>query len=140
MNMDEFFGVPSRQSLLDPDDKLFTKEDLETHRFKIHELETSPGSGILAIRSDKPIIDMKDEGSWLDFGVFSWHSKGMFEDERIDAYSLWWKGCGPGGENCSLRELRHSYFGNSGDGYVFYFSLNEMTAAIKLLRRWFDGN
>lgn len=53
--------------------------------------------------------------------------------EGDDLYSVVAHGSGPSG---SLREPRHTYFGE--DGYVFYVNPAILTWGFKQLERWFD--
>lgn len=46
---------------------------------------------------------------------------------------VFWSGEGTGG---SLRELRHSWFGE--DGYIFYLNLDHLIAAAQFLKQHFD--
>lgn len=56
-------------------------------------------------------------------------------DDQDEHLECMWAGDGTGG---SLQELRHSYFGNQQEGYIYYVNLASMEAACAFLRRYFE--
>ena len=76
-----------------------------------------------------------DRDGWIEFALAEF---AMSDGDGSERYvSLVWRGSGPAN---SLRELRHSWFGDTEEpGYVFYLSMDRMEAAFKHLRKYFDG-
>lgn len=73
------------------------------------------------------------------------------EHQGVDWILLEWCGRTPGkddhhydvpahgwGTGHGLREPRHTYFGQDGDGYVHYLDFDSLTWAIGILRQWMD--
>lgn len=85
------------------------------------------GSGVLAV---------DDSDSWVSFAVFQSHiGPSTVEGKVVDGekMELVFRGCGAG---VVLRELRHTYWGESG--YLFYPNGNLIAQAFAALREWFD--
>jgi hypothetical protein len=70
------------------------------------------------------------DGDHVSFIVLMWAAK-------IDGDLMLWeqvfRGCGPSG---SLRELRHTWWGENG--YIYYVNGELITDAFAKLRQWFD--
>lgn len=107
-----------------PPEKVHFIKDLVESGFVIHWL------------SPTDFIAVSGIGEWIDFGVFTFHlrdSKATMEEAE---YRLLWRGSGPGGPGHSLRELRHTYFGNE-EGYIFYIDIDMTIKALNKLKEWF---
>lgn len=83
------------------------------------------------------IKNHKDKDSiWKYFAILSFASSNT--DGTDAEYDCFWFGEGPSG---TLRECRHSYFGNSPseiDGYVFYLNRAVMNDAFDFLSEYYD--
>ncbi len=72
------------------------------------------------------------EDTFVEFAVMEF----FCEDDDDKYLQTVWAGDGTGG---SLRELRHSWFGEYQGGYVFYLRLDTMIAACQALQEYFDS-
>lgn len=74
---------------------------------------------------------------WLDYGFFGFSSSDC--DDTNTKVNCIFQGGGTGtlkkGDH-SLREFRHTYFGE--DGYAFYLPLKETIKALQILNVYFD--
>lgn len=92
-----------------------------THQFNL------PGDGWLLVN---------ESDSRVDFAVFRFSSSAV--DGSGARHTLVMHGVGYSG---SLRECRHTYWGEGDNGgYIFYPHFSQITAALDFLRRWFDGD
>lgn len=88
-------------------------------------------------------IRLADQDAWLlvresdsivEFAVFEFHDSNT--DGSKAHYMMLLHGSGFSG---ALRECRHIWWGDNGDGYTFYLNFKVIEAALAELRRWFDG-
>ena len=64
--------------------------------------------------------------------------RGPASDGSTATYRMLFHGSGPA---ASLRECRHTYWGEPDNtGYIFYPPFEVIEAALRELRRFFDGN
>jgi hypothetical protein len=85
------------------------------------------GQGLLAVLED---------GIHISFAVFRWEQGSASGDPPDEWYQRVFHGSGPSG---SLRELRHTYWGETDNsGYIFYAPGKLIADAFKQLERWFD--
>lgn len=84
-----------------------------------------------------------EDGGWCDFTFLEWSCSSEGQDYATPFLTV----SGPGGlgPEFSLRECRHSYWGNylDGDqthGYLFYMNFKHVKAAMDFLGDYFDGN
>ncbi len=75
-----------------------------------------------------------DGAPWLKFAVLEFFSSAP--DRSDEQVTCLFHGEGPSG---SLRECRHTWWGENGDGYCFYPNGPLITAALKELSTFFDG-
>lgn len=59
------------------------------------------------------------------------------DDGEDRFFSVVFHGRGPSG---SLRECRHTYWGEDGNGYIFYPPFDLIIAALNELKKYFDGD
>jgi hypothetical protein len=79
---------------------------------------------------------MRDlDGLTLEFAVFQMLCCNA-SDGSPDEHTLLFHGCGPSG---NLRECRHIWWGEDGDGYTFYLNFDLVERAFRELRRWYDA-
>lgn len=111
-------------------DRLWSLDELTNCGCDVHVLDAH--SSYLAITPNIP-----DEGRWIEFVVCTFV---LSDVGGANTYvEPWWRGSGPGGRYCALRELRHSWFGNSDDkGYVHYLNGTHMRKALSFLEQYFD--
>lgn len=98
----------------------YAEPDIREKATEVHELE---GKGLLAVLVD---------GIHVSFAVFDWES-GPASDGGPAYYRVVFHGEGP---SDSLRELRHTYWGDNG--YIFYPNGKLIADAFAKLGRWFD--
>lgn len=77
------------------------------------------------------------DGTWLDVAFVEYEHQWSGDPEVFVTHMM---SCdGPGSETeHSLRECRHTYFGDMLQGYVYYMRFAHIEAALKYLRRFFD--
>lgn len=84
------------------------------------------------------IDEHEGPGTWISFMVFEF-SSGPATISGIEVSGVKMRivfhGGGPSGY---LRELRHTHWGNDGNGYLFYPSSKVILAAFVALKEWFD--
>ena len=104
-------------------DMLYLLDDLRS-QFDVRDL---PHGGQL-------VLKRKDGSNWLEFAVM------MFARSNTDGsntlVSCVFHGDGPGGKGGSLRECRHTYWGE--DGYIFYPDGALISSAFAMLSEFFD--
>lgn len=89
-----------------------------------------PGDGMLAVIEE----DITVQVVLFEFACGPTFKNGIEIEPR--AYQRIMHGSGPSG---SLRELRHTFWGEpENSGYIHYPSAELITAAFKALERWFD--
>lgn len=78
----------------------------------------------------------------VDFAIFSVvSSHGDDNNREDDCYCIIMYGDGPGGDCDSLRECRHTWWGDSDQaGYIFYPNFELIRQSLTALERWFDGH
>lgn len=77
-----------------------------------------------------------NEGITVYFAVLDWQS-GQSSDGTPDTYRMVFHGSGP---SAGLRECRHTWWGEPDNaGYIFYPTFDVIEAALRELRRWFEG-
>ena len=70
---------------------------------------------------------------WLTIGVFQFASQTLGDDEIfVDPIFV---GEGP---SDGLRELRHTWWGENQDGYIFYPNGEYITKALEFLKKYYD--
>lgn len=120
--MMEMYGLLKRlvgDSDADADHPCYAEADVKskaTETFDLHH------DGLLAVLVD---------GVHVSFVVFEFHSSDA--DGKNKRLARVFHGSGPSG---SLRELRHTHWGD--DGYVFYPSAKTIAEAFAHLAKWFD--
>lgn len=89
---------------------------------------------VLEHQDSRLLVTEEPESTWTHWVLLQWsRSKGDGSDPQ---YSHIAHGEGPAG---SLRESRHTYFGDPGEGgYVFYLNAELLCWALGKLKRWFD--
>jgi hypothetical protein len=106
-------------------------------------LPYTPPSVIGPYREQPPrgLLAAIEEGIDVEFAVFELE-RGPATDARSGQiveparYSSLFSGCGPSG---ALRELRHTYWGESDNsGYIHMPNAKLIAAAFAALKRWFD--
>lgn len=102
--------------------------------YSITELK-KPNFNLEALNEDFLVLSRKDEHDWLEFCFLEVNSRELPYSEDSTLCTVLWHGEGPSG---SMRECRHSYIGE--DGYVFYVSKKNFTAALEWLERHYDLN
>ncbi len=110
-------------SRINDDETLYRLSDIKAAVAEVHLL--GQHNAYLAIKSDD---------NWVEFALFEF-AQSDYEETLVQPI---WQGTGP---SEGLRELRHSWFGEtSGDmrGYVHYLSMDLMEEAFKILRKYFD--
>ena len=92
------------------------------------------GGGLLAVcESDDA------DSSWTEVAVFHFHCGPATKDGVAVGPALYDRVFHGGGPAGSLRELRHTYWGEADNaGYIFYPNGKLIVDAIAKLRRWFD--
>lgn len=94
-------------------------------------LKPPPGSKTHA-RGDARLVVLVNDAEWVDWILLRWRS----HMDDADVFGVVAHGCGFAG---SLRECRHTYFGEPGDdGYVFYVEPWMLTWAFEKLAEYFD--
>jgi hypothetical protein len=115
-------------------DPVYAEPDIRRVATHAIELVGSPNqqncNGLLAVCED---------GIHVEFSVFRFASGPATIDGVVvepATYEVVFYGGGP---SSSLRELRHTYWGQADNGgYIFYPNAKLITAAFAALRRWFD--
>jgi hypothetical protein len=74
------------------------------------------------------------DGLTLEFAVFEMFALNC-SDGTPDEHTMLFHGCGPSG---ALRECRHIWWGDEGDGYTFSLNFDLVERAFRELRRWYD--
>ena len=96
--------------------------------------------GIDSLGDVGQILATRKEDGWVSFCVFDFaHGPATCDGEEVDGVKLELvlHGGGPGGRRGgSLRELRHTYWGQSG--YIFDPNSKLIAAAFAALGEWFD--
>lgn len=111
------------------DESVYRIEALRDAGLDIREL---PGGWLVLKRADEK---GPSGGLWLNFAVLQFHTS---IDEGEFATCLFF-GDGPGGKKGeSLRECRHTYWGENGDGYIFYPEGKLIIAALRALSEFYD--
>jgi hypothetical protein len=88
------------------------------------------------VLNPKPWDDSKNKyDGWIEFAVLEF----LYGDSSFDGVHCKVVIHG-GGPSSSLREPRHFYFGENGDGYLFYPSKKVIEAAFKALEEFYDFN
>lgn len=87
-----------------------------------------PGGWLVLKRAG---ADSPSGGLWLNFAVLRFHTS---SDAGEFATCLFY-GDGPVG---ALRECRHTYWGENGDGYIFYPDGKLILAALRALAEFYD--
>jgi hypothetical protein len=102
---------------------------------KAHELEDlkKAFSDHLELIPGSLWVFWREEDVWLNFAFFEFYQSDA--DDKNMIVRCFWRG---GGTTGSLRELRHSYIGEDGKGYVFYFNKQRFLRAIEWLSQHFD--
>lgn len=82
-----------------------------------------------------------DENHWLavlekdevniEYALFDFHHS----DDITTRVSIVFQGYGTG---ASLKEMRHTYFGSDGAGYVFYLPIDATIKALTVLKEYFE--
>jgi hypothetical protein len=78
------------------------------------------------------------DGLHVEFAVFGFHDGPATRNGEVvspEHHIMIMHGSGPSG---SLRECRHTWWGENG--YVHYLHFAAIEAALRELRRWFDGD
>jgi len=79
--------------------------------------------------SESYIVVHKEESSiFIEFALVCWVSSNS-------TVEVVFYGQGVGG---SLRECRHTWWGEEGDGYIFYPNYKSISAGLKYLTKYFD--
>lgn len=106
-----------------------TKEYLGEHIVSaVTEHITLARGGLLAVHQSG------EDGLFVQFAVFEFSSSPYHDAEVANTqYSLLFYGEGP---SSSLRECRHTWWGE--EGYVFYPDAALITDALEKLKKWFD--
>lgn len=78
------------------------------------------------------ILNKKDD-LWLDFAVMDFGFSDV-DNKNIHLSCI----CHGGGPIGNLRECRHTWWGQEGDGYLFYPNGKVITAAFKVLSEFYD--
>jgi hypothetical protein len=92
-------------------------------RFEVRDLE---GGGWL-------VLNVTPSSNWLRFAVLDFAGQVSGQSERA---SCVFYGEGPGGKDDSLRECRHTYWGENG--YLFYPNGALIAAAFRELSEFYD--
>ena len=114
------------------DDFVYNIDELRAAGWDVRELKNVEYvCGWLVVQRDLPASP--SGGLWLRFAVLRFHQS---DDEGEKATCLFY-GDGPGGaEGDSLRECRHTYWGEGG--YIFYPDGTLIVAALKALSEFYD--
>lgn len=76
-------------------------------------------------------VRLSEDTVIVDFAAFEWCSE---EDDDVCVHLLFYgHGTGSG-----LREMRHTYWGRDGDGYLFYMPINKTIAALEVMKKYFN--
>ena len=99
--------------------------------YRWEELKNVPGIRWHVLRDDHcyAVSLLGDNRITIDFAILQWVS----EDDKGPQVTPFWIGSGTGS---TLRELRHSNFGE--DGYLSYADLDAFEAAVTWLRTLFN--
>ena len=108
---------------------LYALDEIKSVATKIHEVE--PNYYWLALHSEEPL-----GAGWMSFAFFEFYSSEGNEDTNIRV-SLVFHGEGPAG---SLRECRHTYWGDENNGYVFYMPWKAIVKSWEILAQYYDGD
>jgi hypothetical protein len=81
------------------------------------------------------VLNVAPNSNWLRFAVLQYAGQVSGEPERA---SLVFYGDGPGGKDDPLRECRHTYWGEGGNGYIFYPQAKLIAAALEALGEFYD--
>ncbi len=103
-----------------------------------NELIKLDGSCWLALKVTTSFDDDKAEtleNCWMQFGLFRFVS--AESDNSNTLVDVIFHGEGPTG---SLRECRHIWWGQCGDGYTFYLPGQAVISALKELGKYYDFN
>ena len=115
------------KSITNSDDDVFFLEDQKADEL----IQLAGADAWLAIKKDGDLI--------VNFAVFDFFygpsSPARTPDDRKTAYVMLLHGSGPSG---NLRECRHIWWGE--DGYTYYLNFAVVEAALRELRKWFDGD
>lgn len=125
-------SLPKTQSPIHDDEIVYRYADIVEKSSTVFAL---PANGLLAVSADfleRP--GGKDDGERISFVVFDFHASDVNGSDA--EYQVVFHGEGFGGP---LRELRHTYWGEADNsGYIFYPNGKLISAAFKILSRWFD--
>ncbi len=78
-------------------------------------------------------LGTEEDGFWHKFAVMDFYSEEY--KTKITDYTCLFHGEGPSG---SLRECRHTYWGERGDGYIFYPNGKVIADAFVKLSAFYD--
>ena len=113
----------------------------------VNEVTSPRDEGLLVyplglLREDFEVVDLGNDAYlilkwckdrfWLDFAVMD----RAYETNDGVWLSCLFHGCGP---SETLRECRHTWWGEKGEGYLFYANGPAIAAAFKELSKYFDG-
>ncbi len=79
------------------------------------------------------VLSWGSEKLWLDFAVMEFYYGSADSDEIFVKCIFHGQGASD-----NLRECRHTYWGDAGDGYLFYPNGIHIAAAFKALSKYFD--
>lgn len=112
---------------LDNGDPAYAVDDLRKHATTVINLE---GGGLLAVL---------EKDTHVSFIVTTFAEGPSTQNGQVvgpELHERVFHGSGPSG---SLRELRHTYWGEQNNGgYIYYPSAKLITDAFRQLQRWFD--
>jgi hypothetical protein len=89
--------------------------------------------GWLIINDSDPYDKGVKYSGWMKFAVLTFATSNCDGSEAKGALI-----CHGEGPSASLRECRHTYWGEASNGYLFYFQPKLITLAFKELERFYD--
>jgi len=120
-----------KKDKMNQEDVVYPLDKILSAATKVIEIDEGSGSCWLCL------YQKEEYEHWLDYGLFQIVSSAS--DGSSTEVSCIFQGGGTGtlkeGE-FSLREFRHTYFGD--DGYVFYMPIKETIKALQILSTYFD--
>lgn len=119
--------------------RIFTRLDPAEHPgsdqqrvYSLKAIRAIPGVVVTEPHPECYLAVHVEDACLVSFAAFDWNTE-YGGDVLVD---LMFKGEGTGG---NLREMRHTYWGPEGDGYVFYLPLNKTIAVLEALKQYFDA-